>query len=399
MPALLSCTSVAAVLSLVQVVAPSPLQISAQLPIIQAQAEKYDLEPSAEYPFSGITTFYHLGSAQCLTNQGKSDDILVVGLPFDTATSFRTGTRFGPNAIRQGSRAVSLTGDYNYHQALNPFTQGLSIVDCGDFPISPFDNGLAFAQMEEWYSRLLAKEVKNPHLGIASSKTGKAHPKIIALGGDHSVSLPILRALNKVYGPVSAIHIDAHIDTWNPKVFARAKGAASEQAQFSDGTPYYWVGMEGLLINTCVYAGIRSSLDSAADLVTDAKSGFTIIPAWEMLKKDGVQGIINKIRSVVDFDKPVYISLDVDSLDPAFAPGTAGPSAGGWTPREVIEIVVGGLKGMNIVGVDIVEVLPGMDTAEITAIAAADFAFELITTIVTGSLEASAIGKGMKVDM
>lgn len=135
--------------------------------------------------------------------------------------------------------------------------------------------------------------------------------------------------------------------------------------------------MEGLLTDTCVHAGIRSSLDSAQDLVTDAKSGFTIIPAWEMLRKDGIQGIINCIRNVINLDKPVYVSLDVDSLDPAFAPGTAGPSAGGWTPREVIEIIVEALKGMNIVGVDVVEVLPGMDTAEITAIAAADFTFEV----------------------
>ena len=203
------------------------------------------------------------------------------------------------------------------------------------------------------------------------------HPKIVAMGGDHSISLPILRALNKIYGPVSAIHIDAHIDTWSPKVFAGSKGAASKQAQFSDGTPYYWAGMEGLLSDTCVHAGIRSSLDSEKDLETDADSGFTIIPAADMLKKEGVQGVIESIRRIVPHNKPVYVSLDIDSLDPAFAPGTAGPAAGGWTTREVIQIVIDGLKGLNIVGVDVVEVLPGMDSAEITAIAAAELTFEV----------------------
>ncbi|KAF8856225.1 Arginase/deacetylase [Acephala macrosclerotiorum] len=328
--------------------------------------------PSAEYAFSGIITFHHLESSQCLTSQGKGDDILIVELPFDTATSFRTGTRFGPNAIRQGSRAISLTGDYNYRQGLNPFTQGFSIVDCGDFPISPFGNGL---HSPKWKN---AKYVSLHCASICRRVTANTYRDLQT--GKH-LSLSILRALNKVHGPVSAIHIDAHIDTWNPK----------------HSILLSW--MEGLLTNTSVHAGIRSSLDSADDLVTDAKSGFTIIPAWEILKRDGVQRIIDKIRMVVDFDKPVYVSLDVDSLDPAFAPGTAGPSLGGWTPREVIEIVVEGLKGMNIVGVDVAEVLPGMDAAEITAIAAADFVFELIATIVKNGLEASTVEGDAKVDM
>ncbi|PMD48100.1 hypothetical protein L207DRAFT_1292, partial [Hyaloscypha variabilis F] len=119
--------------------------------------------------------------------------------------------------------------------------------------------------------------------------------------GDHSISLPILRALHKVHGPVSAIHIDPHVDNWNPKVFAGTNGVGSQQAQSSDGTPYYWAGIEGLLTNTSVHAGIRSSLDSAAGLATDASSGFKIIPTWNILEKDGVKGVIETIRSVVDF--------------------------------------------------------------------------------------------------
>jgi len=209
----------------------------------------------------------------------------------------------------------------------------------------------------------------------------------VALGGDHSISLPILRALNKVHGPVSAVHIDAHIDTWSPKVFAGSQGSPSEQSQYADGTPYYWAGLEGLLTDTCVHAGIRSSLDSANDLVIDAESGFTIIPASDMLKRAGVQGVIDNIRKILPHEEPVYVSLDIDSLDPAYAPGTAGPAAGGWTTREVIQIIVDGLEGLNIVGVDVVEVLPGMDSAEITAIAAAELTFELITTLVKNSLK------------
>jgi agmatinase len=209
-------------------------------------------------------------------------------------------------------------------------------------------------------------------------KTGKVHPQIVVLGGDHSISLPILRALNTVYGPVSAIHIDAHIDTWSPKVFAGAK-AGSKQAEFADGTPYYWAGMEGLLTpSQNVHAGIRSSLDSEKDIELDADMGFAIIPAWEMLNRDGVWGVIDKIRaSAPQNGEPVYVSLDVDSLDAAFVPGTAGPASGGWTPREIIQIIIDGLEGLNIVGVDVVEILPSLDQSEITGIAAAEFTIEV----------------------
>lgn len=202
------------------------------------------------------------------------------------------------------------------------------------------------------------------------------HPQIVALGGDHSISLPILRALNTVYGKVSAIHIDAHIDTWSPDVFAGAK-AGSKQAQYADGTPYYWAGMEGLLTKKNVHAGIRSALDSEKDMELDEKVGFTTIPASDILKREGVWGVIDKIRSVIPHDEPVYFSLDVDSLDAAFVPGTAGPASGGYTPREVIQIIIDGLEGLNIVGADIVEVLPALDQAEITSIAAAEFTIEV----------------------
>lgn len=201
------------------------------------------------------------------------------------------------------------------------------------------------------------------------------HPQIIALGGDHSISLPILRALNSVYGKISVIHIDAHIDTWSPKVFAGAK-AGSKQAEYADGTPYYWAGMEGLLTKNNVHAGIRSSLDSEKDMELDSEVGFTTIPASDILKRDGVWGVIDKIRSVVPHDKPVYFSLDVDSLDAAFVPGTAGPASGGYSPREVIQIIIDGLEGLNVVGADVVEVLPALDQSEITSIAAAEFTIE-----------------------
>ena len=176
---------------------------------------------------------------------------------------------------------------------------------------------------------------------------------------------------------MSAIHIDAHIDTWSPKVFAGSNGAPSKQAEFADGTPYYWAGMEGLLSKTSVHAGIRSTLDSAADLELDAEVGFKIIPAGAILQRDGLQKVIDTIRKTIPHDEPVYVSLDVDVLDPAFAPGTAGPASGGWTPREVIQIIIEALAGMNIVGVDVVEILPGMDSAEVTGIAAAEFTFEV----------------------
>ncbi|KAI9738092.1 MAG: hypothetical protein M1818_005520 [Claussenomyces sp. TS43310] len=145
--------------------------------------------------------------------------------------------------------------------------------------------------------------------------------------------------------------------------------------------------MEGLLTDTCIPAGIRSSLDSEKDLVVDAQSGFKIIPASDMLRPAGAQGVIENIRKSVPHDKPIYVSLDIDSLDPSFTPGTAGPAAGGWTTREVIEILIQALEGLNIVGVDVVEVLPNMNSAEITGIAAAELTFELITRLVRNGLK------------
>ncbi|KAF7196760.1 putative agmatinase 1 [Pseudocercospora fuligena] len=348
-----------------------------QIPISldEKNDEEYDLSPDSVFAFSGITTFAQLPSKACLDSESSEiDDILIVGFPFDTATSYRTGTRFGPNAVRQGSRAASLAGHYNYRQSIHPYKQNISIVDCGDFPISPFDNGLAFAQMEKWYADLLGRK---PNRGIVGKRSGKRHPQIVAIGGDHSTSLPILRSLHAVHGKMSVIHIDAHIDTWSPKVFAGARGAGSKQAEFADGTPYYWAGMEGLLTNRSVHAGIRSSLDSAKDIDLDEDMGFTIIPASAMLEQ-GVYGVIERIRQEVPQDgSPVYVSLDVDSLDPAYAPGTAGPAAGGWTTREVIQIVIEALQGLNVNGVDVVEVLPATDIAEITAIAAAELTIEV----------------------
>ncbi|KAK7420376.1 hypothetical protein QQX98_002799 [Neonectria punicea] len=219
--------------------------------------------------------------------------------------------------------------------------------------------------MEEWYSRLLNREVKAPQSGIFSAKTGRTHPQIVALGGDHSISLPILRSLYKVHGQMSAIHIDAHIDTWSPKVFAGSNGSPSKQSETADGTPYYWAGMEGLLTKKSVHAGIRSSLDSAADLDLDAELGFTIIPAGAMLQKNGLQGVIETIRNIVPHNDPELLGL---------------------LREEVIQIIIEALEGLNIVGVDIFEVLPGMDHAEITGIAAAEFTFELITSLVKNRL-------------
>ena len=134
-------------------------------------------------------------------------------------------------------------------------------------------------------------------------------------------------------------------------VFAGSHGSPSKQAQFSDGTPYYWAGIEGLLTDSYVHAGIRNSLDSAQDLVLDAQTGFTIIPASDILKSSDVHGLIEHIREIVPHDKPVYVSLDIDSLDPAYAPGTAGPAAGGWTSREVLQIVIEALAGLDILWV------------------------------------------------
>ncbi|KAJ7600376.1 arginase family-domain-containing protein [Mycena floridula] len=361
----------------------------------------FDGEVTADAIFSGITTFAKLPWVQCLTrDKDELFDIAFIGAPFDTGTSYRPGARFGPAGIRQGSRRLTLYGGYNVPLESNPFKAGLKIVDCGDIPVTPYDNKYAIQQIEDGHKTLLHRETFSP-LGndsftgealVPLSMDGKHHPRVITLGGDHTIVLPILRSIHSAYGAISVIHFDSHLDTWKPSVFG---GAPSVQAAINHGTYFWHASQEGLIKNGSSIASahfpilpfhfhsphgaIRTTLSGIEDYTNDDDAGFQRIEARE-IDTIGTEGIIKKIKDTVG-DSPVYLSIDIDSIDPAFAPATGTPETGGWSTRE-LRTILRGLDGLHIVSADIVEVAPAYDTnAELTTMAAADVLFEVLTVM------------------
>jgi agmatinase len=275
-------------------------------------------------------------------------DIAVVGIPFDAGTSYRPGARFGPAHIREASR---LLRPYNPAQDAEPFALA-QVVDAGDIAVNPFNIEQALAQIEAGATELSSQGMK-----------------LVTLGGDHTIALPLLRSLHKIHGPISVIHFDAHLDTWDTYF----------GADFTHGTPFRRASEEGLLDREgCLHIGIRGPLYATSDLSDDADLGFKIIHTTQ-IDEIGVAGIIEQMLARVG-DRPVYVSIDIDVLDPAFAPGTGTPEAGGFTSRELLRIIRA-LDQVNLIGADIVEVAPAYDHAQITGIAASHVAYELITTL------------------
>ncbi|KAL6233363.1 hypothetical protein BDW75DRAFT_252075 [Aspergillus navahoensis] len=335
----------------------------------------------ADSVFSGISTFGRLPYFPCLASEEERFDIAFIGAPFDTGTSYRPGARFGPSGIRQGSRRLNLYGGYNVPLQANPFSNDLRVLDCGDIPVTSYDNTWAIQQIEEGHNSLLMRKPYTSANEYGLSRAGKTLPRIITLGGDHTITLPLLRSINKAYGPVTVIHFDSHLDTWKPKVFG---GSPSEVASINHGTYFYHAAMEGLLKNdTNIHAGIRTTLSGPSDYENDGYVGFEIVEARE-IDTIGTEGIITKIRDRVGNDpsSPIYLSIDIDTIDPAFAPATGTPETGGWSTRE-LRTLIRGLDGLNLIGADIVEVAPAYDTnAELTTMAAADVLYEVLTIMV-----------------
>ncbi|GJN92306.1 hypothetical protein Rhopal_005336-T1 [Rhodotorula paludigena] len=343
---------------------------------------------SMDLSFSGVVTFAHLPHHRCLDEPDKAFDIALLGMPFDTSVSYRPGARFGPNAIRQGSRRHAANRGYSIPWNFNPFQQGAKIVDCGDAPISPYDNALALDQMETAYSTLLAREVATDfaaeHGGIkAFALDGKEHPKIISLGGDHTIALPALRALSKVYGEISVLHFDAHLDTWNGNLY---NGAWTHQSTITHGSVFWKASTEGLISNTSsIHAGIRTRLSEFEDLTHDSEVGFKLLTTDD-IDEMRPSGIIRAIKERVG-NTPVYLSLDIDVIDPSMAPATGTPESGGWTTRE-LKAILRGLSSLPLVGLDLVEVSPAYDTsAELTGMAAADLVQEFLGMLLKGKGE------------
>jgi agmatinase len=289
--------------------------------------------------FAGHSTFARLPRLEDV----DSYDVAVVGVPFDSGVTYRPGARFGPSYIRQGSR---LLRPYNPALDVEPFA-GVQVVDAGDIVANPFDIGEAMTQIREGVGELIAG--------------GKP---VVILGGDHTIALPTLRALHGEHGPIALVHFDAHLDTWDTYF----------NAPFTHGTPFRRAWEEGLLhAGHTMHVGIRGSLYSESDLREDADMGFKIVHARDM-DRLGVDRVVEMVRERIG-DAPVYVSIDIDVLDPGFAPGTGTPEAGGLTSRELLAIVRG-FDGANVVAGDVVEVSPPYDHAEITAVAAANLAYE-----------------------
>ncbi|KZZ95335.1 Ureohydrolase [Moelleriella libera RCEF 2490] len=333
----------------------------------------------ADSVFSGISTFGRLPYQPCLSHRDAKYDIAFIGAPFDTGTSYRPGARFGPSGIRQGSRRLNLYGGYNVPLKTNPFNSWATVLDCGDIPVTSYDNSYALWQIEEGHYELLSRAPVTDADKVGPANKGRTLPRVITLGGDHTITLPLLRSVNRAYGPVSVIHFDSHLDTWKPKVFG---GSPSEVAAINHGTYFYHASMNGLLANDSnIHAGIRTTLSGPSDYDNDGYCGFEIVEARE-IDTIGTEGIIKKILNRVGTEKPVYLSIDIDTLDPAFAPATGTPETGGWSTRE-LRTILRGLEDLNLIAADIVEVAPAYDTnAEHTTMAAADVLYEVMSIMV-----------------
>ncbi len=294
--------------------------------------------------YAGLSTFARLPRIE---DVGRAD-IAVLGIPFDAGVSYRPGARFGPAHIRQSSR---LLRPYNPALDVEPFA-GQQVADAGDVGCNPFSIAEAIGQVEEAASALL-----------------HARSRLLALGGDHTIALPLLRAMHQAHGPVAVLHFDAHLDTWDT-YFGEP---------YTHGTPFRRASEEGLIdLAHSMHIGIRGPLYDRVDLIDSERLGFQAVHCTQ-LDELGVAGVVARMRERLG-SGPVYVSVDIDVLDPAHAPATGTPEAGGMTSRELLG-VLRGLASLQVVSADIVEVAPAYDHAEITGIAAAHVAYELLSVM------------------
>lgn len=281
------------------------------------------------HSFGGAGSFFRIPYSRDLAGI----DVAVSGVPFDIATTNRSGARLGPRAIRNAS--LSLAWERPWPWQTDP-TAAMKVIDYGDC-----EGGLLnVSHIEEHVAKILA--------GGAAS---------LLLGGDHFISYPSLRAHAKIHGPISLIHFDAHTDTW-----------PSSGEGINHGTMFYKAAKEGIVLPaSSIQVGIRTTNDDTL--------GYSVVSAADVHRK-GNDVIIQQIRERVG-NNPVYLTFDIDCLDPAFAPGTGTPVPGGMTSFQALDIIRG-LVGINLVGMDVVEVAPAYDHAEITALAAAQIAIEIL---------------------
>ncbi len=290
--------------------------------------------------FTGISTFLRLPNI----TQPEELDIAMVGVPFDGGTTYRPGPRFGPRHVRAQSAIIR---PWNPILKLNPFAK-FRVADFGDLPVNPLSIEDTFRRIEQGISPVL-----------------DAGARCLCVGGDHSISLPILRAVAKKHGPVCLVQFDAHNDLWD-EYFG---------SKYSHGTPFRRAFEEGLLQDGGVLqVGLRGQVYAEDDFDFAHAHKVRMVTAEEFHAK-GMAPVQRHLKAFRG--KPVYITLDIDSVDPAFAPGTGTPQVGGFSSAQILELVRA-LRGLNVVGADLVEVSPPYDNGELTSLLAANLLFELL---------------------
>ncbi|MFZ2554396.1 agmatinase, partial [Psychrobacter urativorans] len=273
-------------------------------------------------------------------------DVAFVGVPLDIGASNRSGARLGPRQIRDESRMIR---PYNVATRAAPF-ESLQVADIGDVPINTFNLLKSIDIIEKFYSEKIVSHGAIP----------------LTLGGDHTIALPILRALAKKHGPVGLVHIDAHADI-NDDMFGE---------KIAHGTPFRRAVEENLIDgNRVVQIGLRGTGYSAEEFDWSTQQGFRVVPAEECWYKS-LTPLMAEVREKVG-DGPVYLSFDIDGIDPAFAPGTGTAEIGGLTSPQAIEIIRG-MRGLDVVGCDLVEVSPPYDPFGNTSVLAANLLFEML---------------------
>lgn len=306
--------------------------------------ERFRPVPTRKVPrFAGVSTFLRLPE-----HEDPNDvDVLIVGAPFDGGTSFRPGARFGPRGVRQAS---ALTRGFHPEPGVDLF-EHLRCADGGDIAAVPLS-------IDETLSRIAARTEEIARAGAVSAM----------VGGDHTVTLGALRGLAKVHGPLSLIHFDAHSDTFGP-----AWGF-----DIHHGTIFRNAIEEGLLVpGQLVQLGIRGPLTEAHDLAFAEKHGFEIVFV-DAIKED-LRAVCSSLRRFRDYGK-VYVSFDMDCMDPAYAPGTGTPVPGGLTSYEALKLARS-LTGIEVVGLDVVEISPDHDSTGNTSLLAATVLAQLLASL------------------
>lgn len=301
----------------------------------------YPLDAQITPRFAGSPTFYRLPVQTDLTGL----DVAITGIPFDGAASFRPGARFGPRAVREMS---SLLRPFNRVLDVDPYAH-LNCADVGDCPVNPFNTLESLDLMAARYQEIL-----------------RAGVTPLSFGGDHLVALGVLRGVAAARGSVAVLQVDAHLDTWDSYFGSKyTHGSFMKRA----------IEEELVDVNHSLQVGIRGPLFAAKDMDDVRALGIEILP-MDAIVDWTVDQIAAAIHARIG-DAPVYITFDVDGVDPAFAPGTGTPEIGGFTTQQMMALLHR-LRGLNIVGADVVEVAPAYDSAGITALLAARVGYEIL---------------------